>query len=133
MEARYPWADICLGNCDYEKNSIEVILKDSRAIFNVNIFHWLKCDKTKLWIHERREVVKENACMHYLPVEMFDEKFVLQIDYELSNGVHYVHLISKKREKLFAKRRLSGAYKEKIFLVENNKYYLMSKYNAIIY
>ena len=71
--------------------------------------------------------------MNFKALNTFNHKTILQIGYELANGDHYVHLISRKSvEDGLLEDKRTIVYCERIFRVDGSKDNLVGIQNAVI-
>lgn len=95
---------------------LTIINNDLRPIFHVVSSQWIAPGKI-LQESEFRGNLNAYEPVNIFKLEELGTKTVIQIEYELSNGDHYVHLISGKR---LQKDHLSMYY-QRVFLVDGSK------------
>lgn len=132
IEVHHIWVNFDFDELDFEKNNAHITLNDHRPVFNVVIAWWLSSGKIS---QSNQEIgnLKGNSSMSFKALNAFNHKTILQIGYELANGDHYVHLISRKRaeDDLFENKR-TIVYCERIFRVDGSKDRLIGVQNAVI-
>lgn len=131
MEVRNRWINFSIFKEDYRGYFFKVLLNDSRPIFNVTVFCWMKSGKVKESFKEVGNLKKHDLINVELP-EAFNYKTILQIDYELANGERYVHLISGKWYQKFriCRKQKVIIYSEKIYRREGSKTELIEIQNG---
>ncbi len=132
IEVHPKWVNFSFDELNFEKNSALVTISDRRPIYNVIVSWWLSPGKIRQGIQELGNL-KGYSSMNFEALNTFDHKTILQIEYELANGDHYVHLISKNRVKNhLSKDERSIVYCERIFCIVNSKDSFIGIQNAVI-
>lgn len=132
IEVHHIWANFNFDELDFEKNNANITLNDHRPIFHVVISWWLSSGKISQGNQEIGNL-KGNSSMNFRALNAFNHKTILQIEYELANGDHYVHLISRKRvEDGLLEDTGTIVYCERIFRVDGLKDSLIGIQNAVI-
>lgn len=132
IEVHHIWANFNFDELDFEKNNAHITLNDHRPIFHVVISWWLSSGKISQGNQEIGNL-KGNSSMNFRALNAFNHKTILQIDYELANGDHYVHLISRKRvEDGLLEDTGTIVYCERIFRVDGLRDSLIGIQNAVI-
>ena len=110
IEVSHAWADF---RFEHNLNNLvlHIILNDSRPIFHVVFSRWLVINRIQQDSQVQGDLKRDNLIGSCI-LDDLNRKTILQIDYELSNGDRYVHLISRKRMQLD-----SSMYYERIFLL----------------
>lgn len=98
IEIRHEWVNFSFEELDLKNCTACIELIDSRPIFHVTASWWLSVDKINQGIQEIGNI-KNNNLINISALNIFSNKTILQIEYELANGERYVHLISKKTVK----------------------------------
>lgn len=98
VEIRHEWVNFSFEELDLKKCTACIELIDSRPIFHVTASWWLSVDKINQGIQEIGNI-KDDKFININALNIFNNKTILQIEYELTNGERYVHLISKKTVK----------------------------------
>ena len=131
IEVYHIWVNFNFDELDFEKNNARIILNDHRPIFHVVISWWLSSGKISQGNQEIGNL-KGNSSMNFKALNAFNHKTILQIGYELANGDHYVHLISRKRvEDGLLEDERTIVYCERIFRVDGSKDSLIGIQNAV--
>ncbi len=126
------WANFSFDVLDLEKNNICITLNDHRPIFNVVISWWLSSGKISQGNQEIGNL-KGNNSIYFKALNVFNHETILQIGYELANGDHYVHLITRKAVKdNLLEDKNAIVYCERIFRVDGSKDSLIGIQNAMI-
>ena len=115
-------------------NSANITINDHRPIFHVVISWWLSSGKVSQ-VNQEIGNLKGKSSMEIKALDYFDHKTILQIGYELANGDHYIHLISRKKanpDNGLLKDKRNIVYCERIFRVEDSKDSLVGMQNAVI-
>lgn len=128
---RHPWVDFVIDTLDFETGRVYLSLNDTRPIFRVVLSCWIVNGKVNLGNIEIGDV-KEKRTLNFHIAEVGAEKAILQIDYELANGDHYVHLISKEQIKKLFSRKKSDVYHERIFVIDGQKDMLVGARNVAV-
>lgn len=132
IEVRHAWVNFSFDELDLEKCNARIILNDSRPIFHVVISWWLSSGKISQDTQELGNL-KGNSSMNFRALKVFNQKTILQLGYELANGDHYVHLISRKREDdLLREENKTIVYCERIFRIDGQKDNFVGLQNAVI-
>lgn len=132
IEVHHIWVNFSFDELDFETNNAHITINDHRPIFNVVISWWLSSGKIRQGDQELGNL-KGNSSMKFRTLNVFNHKTILQIEYELANGDHYVHLISRKGvENDLLENEGAIVYCERIFCVEGSKDSLIGIQNAVI-
>ncbi len=131
IEVHHKWVNFSFDEIDFEKNIAHIILNDHRPIFHVVISWWLSSGKIS---YDNQEIgnLKGYSSMHFKALNDFNYTTILQIGYELANGDHYVHLISRRRVKNGLLEDGGIVYCEHIFRIDGSKDSLVGIHNAVI-
>lgn len=116
IEVSRVWANFRIEHTATSKE-LCIRLNDSRRIFNVVFSRLLITDRVLQESQEQGDF-KRGDLIGSCSLNDLNKKTALQIDYELANGDHYVHLISKRQDS-------SNMCCERVFLVDGSKYRLV--------
>lgn len=131
FSVHHPWVNFDFAMLNLAEHKMEIMLRDERQISDVIISWWMSKDKVRM---KTREMGKFYSCdvITFETLECFDSETVLQIEYMLKNGEHYVHLISQKSKTKSDALDEKIVYRERIFRVDGSKERLVGVQNAII-
>ena len=132
IEVHHTWINFNFDELNFENNNAHITINDHRPIFHVVISWWLSSGKISQGNQEIGNL-KGNSSMNFKALNTFNHKTILQIGYELANGDHYVHLISRKSvEDGLLEDKRTIVYCERIFRVDGSKDNLVGIQNAVI-
>lgn len=133
IKVRHAWVDLSFQKLSLQPSYVQLNFNNSRPIYQVVISWWMPSGKIKLDSLELGDL-KSSRVIELKIWRMICPKAILQVDYELANGDHYVHLISRKRawNTLFTDKNKIVAYCERIFLMNDSKGSLVGIQNAIV-
>ena len=132
-KTQHEWVIFDLDSINLNKQPSYLILNDKRTIYNCVITLWKRPFNTYI---DSKIIgnIKRTSTIKIDNNELYDNNSIIQIDYETSNGEHYVHLISQKYIcKIINKKKVNNHYRERIFLLKNKEYKLVSTQNKLIY
>jgi len=129
ISVHHPWVNFCFIY-DLEEGDTRFFLNDSRPIFRVVISQWMIEGKVNLGFEEIGDIKEKHSWISH--VKLNEKGKILQISYELANGNHYVHLISRKRlRRFFLRKTKMYVYHERIFLMDGQKDILVGERNVV--
>lgn len=132
IKNRHIWVNFSFDELDFSEKKAQITLNDHRSIFNVVITWWLSSGNI---IQCNQEIgnLKGNSSLKFNALKAFDQQTILQIEYELANGDHYVHLISRKKVKnSILDDKNTIVYCERFFRLDASKTSLIGIQNAVI-
>ena len=131
LKVHHSWIDVAIDTLDIETGQVCLNLKVPHPIFRVYLSCWIANNKVILGNAEIGDI-KEKRKLSFHILGSLDEKAILQIDYELANGEHYVHLIEKTQiKRIFSMSKTNqNVYHERIFLVNEQKCMLVGVRNV---
>lgn len=125
------WINFSFEELDLIENSAHIILNDYRPIFHVVVSYWRPSGKI---IQDIQEIgnLKAQDSINLTELDLLRNETVLQIEYELSNGEHYAHLISVNQSRKKIIKYTDIVYCEQIFLIDGQKESFIGMQNALI-
>ena len=114
---------------DYEQ--IHLYLNDYRPIFNLTLSYWEA--KTKTIIEVLRIGTMAEQSSTTFKIKVIPQRTILQIEYELANGDHYIHLFSlNDQAKAYLSKAKAEPYKERVFLETSKGINMVGKKRGIM-
>lgn len=115
LQVYHNWVNISF--VDY--NTIRLVLNNSCPIFNVIVSWWQPSGKIVYGIQEFGDL-RDNTTIDQTE-RSINKKTILQFEYNLANGNHYIHLISMKTKKNFFNQRKQNYFCERIYQRRSGK------------
>lgn len=132
IEVHHIWVNFSFDELDLKENNAHITLNDHRPIFHVVISWWLSSCKINQG-NQEKGTIKGNSSIDFKALNEFNNETILQIGYELANGDHYVHLISRKKVKNnLLEDEKTIVYCERIFRIDGSKDSLIGMQNGVI-